>query len=442
MRLGNGNALQNSTLVIPNTSTAKLTFNTGIGTYTVGNLSGGGGSHSIALTDGTAAVTLQAGKNNSSQTYAGNLSGAGNLTKIGSGTLTLNGTNTFTGNTTVTTGSLALGASGSLASPSIQVAAGALLDVTAKAFTLATSQTLSGSGTISGSVATAGSAARIYPGGNGTAGNLTFSNNLDLTPGGTLGMDVSPSAASGNDHQVLLHYSASISLFVAASVTSDLGGDAVALRGENVTVTAAVTQGGYPLTGVSVDLSQIGGATSQSMNNLGDGVHYSYSMPVTTGTLAGSKNLTVTVTDSGSSPVNSIAVLTVTSSSTLWDGGGGDDAWATGANWANDLPPGLAGDSLVFGGTIRTTPVIETDYSVTGLTFNATAGNFTLGGPGHLTLAGAGGVVNNSTNPQTLNPGLTLAQAQTINAAAGDIVIAGPIDGGSGATHTKTGSHT
>ena len=510
LRLGNGNALQNSTLVIPNTSTAKLTFNTGIGTYTVGNLSGGGGSHSIALTDGTAAVTLQAGKNNSSQTYAGNLSGAGNLTKIGSGTLTLNGTNTFTGNTTVTTGSLALGASGSLASPSIQVAAGALLDVTAKAFTLATSQTLSGSGTISGSVATAGSAARIYPGGNGTAGNLTFSNNLDLTPGGTLGMDVSPSAASGNDHltingdlalssnilhltslagaanldaadyqlisatgnitgsfasvifegtppanaanftivtdaanhQVLLHYSASISLFVAASVTSDLGGDAVALRGENVTVTAAVTQGGYPLTGVSVDLSQIGGATSQSMNNLGDGVHYSYSMPVTTGTLAGSKNLTVTVTDSGSSPVNSIAVLTVTSSSTLWDGGGGDDAWATGANWANDLPPGLAGDSLVFGGTIRTTPVIETDYSVTGLTFNATAGNFTLGGPGHLTLAGAGGVVNNSTNPQTLNPGLTLAQAQTINAAAGDIVIAGPIDGGSGATLTKTGSHT
>ncbi len=510
LRLGNANALQNTTVVIPNSSTAKLTFNTGIGTYTVGNLSGGGSSHSLALTDGTAAITLQAGKNNSTQTYAGNLSGTGNLTKIGSGKLTLNGANSYTGNTTVTNGTLALGASGSLASPSIQVGVGALLDVTAKAFTLGTGQVLAGSGTVSGSVATAGTAARIYPGTSTSAGNLTFSNNLDLSLGGTLGMDASPSAASGNDHlsiagdlslnsnilhvtslggaaaldaadyplisvagnitgsfasvifegtppanaanftvvtdaanhQVLLHYSASVSLFVAASVTTDLGGDAIALRGENVTVTAAVTLGAYPISEVSVDLTPIGGAPSQVMNSLGDGVHYSYAMPVTADTLAGSKSLTVTVTDTSSTPVNSIAVLSVTSSAVLWDGGGANDAWATSADWSNDLAPGLVGDSLVFGGTTRTAPEIEADYSVAGLTFNATAASFTLGGSGHLTLAGSGGVVNNSTSPQTLNPSLTLAQNQTINAAVGDIVIAGAVDGGSGAALTKTGSHT
>src|SRR5215208_4529168 len=66
-----------------------------------------------------------------------------------------------------------------------------------------------------------------------------------------------------------------------------------------------------------------------------------------------------------------------------WDGGGGDDNWSTGANWSNDAAP-IANDALVFDGGTRLTPSNDFAPNTTfsGITFNSTAGAFTLGGAG------------------------------------------------------------
>ena len=43
-----------------------------------------------------------------------------------------------------------------------------------------------------------------------------------------------------------------------------------------------------------------------------------------------------------------------------WDGGGADDDWSTGANWAGNVAPNPAGtDNLIFAGSTRLTPVAE-----------------------------------------------------------------------------------
>lgn len=101
--LRNASALQNSTL---NYTTGTVTFNAGIGAFTLGGLSG---SKALTLTDSTnTAISLSVGNNNQTTVFSGAIDGGGSLTKIGLGTLTLTGTTTFTGNTTVLGGTLSL----------------------------------------------------------------------------------------------------------------------------------------------------------------------------------------------------------------------------------------------------------------------------------------------------------------------------------------------
>ena len=107
--LGNGSALQNSTL---NIGPGQLRFDSAVSSneFVFGGLTGIG---SFALTNTSdSPVTLDVGNNSSSSVYAGNLSdggtGGGTLTKIGTGTLTLNGANSYGGLTTVAGGKLAI----------------------------------------------------------------------------------------------------------------------------------------------------------------------------------------------------------------------------------------------------------------------------------------------------------------------------------------------
>ena len=75
----------------------------------IGALSGSG---SFVLLNGTNGVTLTAGGNNASTTYAGTISGTSSgssLTKSGAGTLTLTGSSTYAGPTTISAGTLQLG---------------------------------------------------------------------------------------------------------------------------------------------------------------------------------------------------------------------------------------------------------------------------------------------------------------------------------------------
>jgi fibronectin-binding autotransporter adhesin len=166
LRLGNANAVKNSTLTV--SIAGGLAFGSGIGTFNLGGLAG---SQNIALIDsGSAAVTLNIGGgiNNNSSTYGGVLSGAGGLTKSGTGTLTLSNATIYSGITNVTNGLLAISGSGSIAnSPVIGLASGASLDVagvTPSIFQLAAAQTLSGNGALLASGKTVEAAGTISAG--------------------------------------------------------------------------------------------------------------------------------------------------------------------------------------------------------------------------------------------------------------------------------------
>jgi len=111
LSLGNGNALQDSTL---NYAGQGGVFD--FGTQTSGTLGGLTGSENLALlTTGSAGVALYVGNNNNTTVYSGALSGTGaSLTKVGSGNLTLSGDSTYTGATNVSAGTLIVGAGGSI----------------------------------------------------------------------------------------------------------------------------------------------------------------------------------------------------------------------------------------------------------------------------------------------------------------------------------------
>ena len=127
---------------------------------------------SLASSDSTAQVllgfgTLTTGKNGASTTFAGVISGGGNLVKIGGGVFTLTGSNIYTGTTTVTGGVLAV--NGSLAgSGSVLLSGGAL----------------SGTGAVGGPI-TVNSGGTIAPGASG--GTLTAESNVLLNSGAGLG---------------------------------------------------------------------------------------------------------------------------------------------------------------------------------------------------------------------------------------------------------------
>ncbi len=132
LTLGNSLALQNSTLSY-NNGDGTLSF----GTLTAATFGGLTGNRDIALSNGTGALALNVGPNNSNTTYSGNLTGAGSFTKSGTGTLVFAGTNnSYAGGTTIKGGFInfnALGQFGSgqlvLNGGGVQYSAGTTSDV-------------------------------------------------------------------------------------------------------------------------------------------------------------------------------------------------------------------------------------------------------------------------------------------------------------------------
>src|SRR5438552_1831762 len=97
-----------------------------------------------------------------------------------------------------------------------------------------------------------------------------------------------------------------------------------------------------------------------------------------------------------------LAMAASASAATLtWNGLGGDDNIGTAANWSPVQAP-VTGDTLVFAGTNRLTPQEAASFTAGSITFNSTAGAFTLGGLGTYTI-NSSGVTNNSANLETIN---------------------------------------
>ncbi|MCF7786516.1 MAG: autotransporter-associated beta strand repeat-containing protein [Prosthecobacter sp.] len=137
--------------------TSPIVFNTGLGTATIGALSGSGnvvltGYNQSTHAYGADSIDLDVGGNGADTSYSGVISGGGSLTKSGTGTMTLSNTSTYTGNTTVSAGTLL-------------------------------ANNTSGSATGSGNV-TVQSGARL--GGNGLVGLVTGTQNITVNNGGIL----------------------------------------------------------------------------------------------------------------------------------------------------------------------------------------------------------------------------------------------------------------
>lgn len=109
-----------------------------------------------------------------------------------------------------------------------------------------------------------------------------------------------------------------------------------------------------------------------------------------------------------------------------WDGGGSDSNITTGLNWVGDTAPG-SGDSLYFAGSLRLTPLLNSNLSVNRLTFNSGAGAFVLGGTGIYTI-NRNGITNSSTNTQTIGNAIALSRNQSWKATSGDLVITGAVN--------------
>lgn len=179
---------------------------------TLGSLSGVAGSQ-LKLTAGGVA----AGRDNSSTTFAGTISGTGGFTKQGTGSMVLEGMNLFTGPLTVSAGSLFVNGVGASATGAVNVASGA---------------TLGGTGTLGGITIVAGT---LAPGQNGI-GRLVFSRAITMTGGSTNRFEIDK-ASMTNDS-----ISASSILFGGALSVVNLGGALEA--GDNYELFGAASRSG------------------------------------------------------------------------------------------------------------------------------------------------------------------------------------------------------
>ena len=116
-----------------------------------------------------------------------------------------------------------------------------------------------------------------------------------------------------------------------------------------------------------------------------------------------------------------------TAANKTWDGGGTTDNWTDAANWNAAL---VANDTLFFDGNTRLTPnnnfAAGTQFN--GITFNATAGGFTVGGNGILL---HGSITDSSTLTQTVDLDLAVTPGMKAFsvAAGGTLRVNGDVSG-------------
>lgn len=394
-----------------------------------------GSANANAGADGTlgAATVINDGWLTFSRTdfhyVSNNISGAGSI-RIGSESLagtesqfvSLSGDWTHTGNTYINRGTLYLESTASLPNTAeiwLQSPAGetATLDVTsAGGFTLNSGQKLIGrdaassANVVTGDL-TASSGTTLVPGGSNTINTLTFNNNLTLTGGGSLVMDIT----TANWDKITVYGNLSPS-GVTTIQAANVGG---------------LATGDYPL--IEVYGATLGGdVTNFILTGLvSSGTRQSFSLAYDTNSVPQVVKLVV----SGSGPAN----LT-------WMGDGSANVWdVDGAlNWDNGGSPDkfFQNDAVTFVDSGSTNPAVNlvgalspssvTDFASVDYTFTGTGGitgavtTVTHHGPGKLTLANTNtyeGLTTVNGGILAVTGGAALADSGSVSVAAGTFQV-------------------
>ncbi len=406
----------------------------------VGNHNSGGNAINFGALNGTTTAVLNGsayagpsqyhiGALNQACTFNGTVAstqaGGTAIYKEGTNTFTLTGLCTYSGATTINGGRLVVGVDSYMYNtPSITIAAGAVLDVSAAAsagpVTSLVPQILTGYGSITGAVAmVAGSS--LIPGGNGAAGTLTFASPLIINGGVTNNFDLSadPTGKFRANDQI--------------TVQADLG-----MTGENPLVINALNgapaNGVYPLFKFTGNLTNENGVVAAGTLNtnlivvIPPQIHENFTVSNAVG------QVVLIVSGAG----NSLVWTANNAATNRWDLTN-TVAWTTGGNPTNFFQADTVvfDDTLSAGGatnyTVNLTGTLAPDaITVTSSSnylftssgkISSTAG-ITLSGTGSLTIANTGG--NDYTGVVAVNGGtLKMSVATALGATNGNTVVTG-----------------
>lgn len=214
-------------------------------------------------------------KQNTTGTYSGSMNGTGTVVVNSTGgKVIFSGTNSYTGNTTVTAGTLVINGDSSTATGDVNVASGA---------------TLGGNGTIGGALNVSGS---LAPG--NSPGNLTVNNNVTITSGGTLSMELNgATSGSGYDRVTMTGGSSTFSLTGTNNLELSLGYSPAV----NALFFLVDNQGSNAISGIFEQLNGVTTTLTQGSLFTVGGIQFqiSYTGDVTGNTFTGGNDLVLQV---------------------------------------------------------------------------------------------------------------------------------------------------
>jgi autotransporter-associated beta strand protein len=387
------------TLSGANTYTSPTTVS--VGTLRIGN---GGTSGTLGTGDVTNNASLSFNRSDSS-TVSNVISGTGTVVQAGTGTTVLTGVNTFTGPLVVNAGTLAIGSTGSIATTTVTVNSGGVLDVSAPfGFTIPVGTTLTVGRTGSAATDVVGSltvAGTLSVGGTGTARTASFGNDLTLNAA-QVNFDLSNATTVGGGVNDLVRIAGNLSL------TGTTGININQTNGALASGTYTLFQYVGTLTGTTANLQLNGlssGTTRQTFNlNAGSGTNSAITLGVT----------------------GSPADLT-------WVGNAGNNVWdlVQTANWTG--APGATPDNRFYNlDTVTFTQTGVGGATAVNLTAAVNPGSVTVNATQDYTISGSGSIIGTGGLTKQGTGTLVLATNNTFTGAV--TLSAGTLQIGTGGT--------